>query len=146
MKKLFTLISILIFLSGCATSPSFQTPSGKPEVTVARATKKEVTDYLRDMMTGNGYNARVVGGEKAVYTKAIFGFKDDTSFSDESSSGEEIITYTFSDTPGGVQVIGEVEQIKKVGSNPRQSIGWGHYASAETVYGWLITMQDDLKK
>jgi hypothetical protein len=87
MKRLLLIVVLLAFVTGCATAKPLQTPSGRPEVTIIGATKKEISDVLVSTMLSAGVQMKQITEYTLVFairdtslTGAIFfGSKYDTS-------------------------------------------------------------------
>ena len=69
-----TFIPIIFMFIGCATSRPMNTPSGRPEVTIKNATKKDVTDALVSQMASQGFTIKSVSDYNVVFSKALDSF------------------------------------------------------------------------
>lgn len=99
-----------MILAGCVITPapSLQTPSGKPEVTIHGAAKKETIDALANEMLTNGYNIREINDYAAVFTKRY----TSSSYKDGNWTRipkERRVTFNAVDTPQGVRVVATME-------------------------------------
>jgi len=74
MKKsiyAFAIILSLVLTYGCATTRPLSTPSGKPDITISNATKRQVTDALVSQMLNQGFNIKSSSDYNIVFTKPL---------------------------------------------------------------------------
>ena len=67
----FAIILSLVLIYGCATTRPLSTPSGKPDITISNATKKQVTDALVSQMLNQGFNIKSSSDYNIVFTKPL---------------------------------------------------------------------------
>jgi hypothetical protein len=65
------LFILLFFLNGCAAVQPLKTPSGKPDITIPKVSKKQVSDKLINMMLTKGFNIKNSSDYNLVFTKPM---------------------------------------------------------------------------
>lgn len=110
--------TVLSFLFGCATTKPLHTPTGRPEVTVRSASRKEVVDMLTSSMINAGYSVRNITDYTAEYSKrlsdsvgaqVLFGSRYD-------SVPEARAHFDVLENQQGVRVVGTLRLITNPGS------------------------------
>jgi hypothetical protein len=119
MRRFIFSVVILMLLIGCAGVQRLNTPSGKPEVTLRVAEKKEVIDIFTNAFANKGFNPIDITEYKAVYGKRM---EDNVAASvlmgsRYDSVPEYRITCTFVNLPSGdLRIITDLAIITNPGS------------------------------
>ena len=62
-------LTAIILLAGCATHPPLQTPSGRPEVSIHGATKKDILDMIVSQMLNDGWRKKYLKANSVVVVR-----------------------------------------------------------------------------
>lgn len=124
MKSRLATIRTVFFLSaallvgGCATSPPLGTPSGRPEVTIRNATKKQVIDTIVSHKLHRGATITAVTDYEVIASEVVstnlgatllFGSRYDPN-------PRAQIRYNVVEVPSGIRVFSTAEMITNPGS------------------------------
>lgn len=105
MKRWISVILMACFLSGCATTQTLKTPSGRAEVTIPNATKKQVMDELTNEMINKGYAVKSMSDYNVVYAMTDTSFKARMFFGTATSTPERRIAYNLIENSDGVRIV-----------------------------------------
>lgn len=100
-------VFVLLVATGCAQAPiqPLGTPSGRPEVLITGATKKEIVDTLVGEVLATGMQLKRMDEYSAVFGKRDESFGAALLFGSRYDSTPEMrVTFNFVDVPGGVRV------------------------------------------
>jgi hypothetical protein len=105
-------------LIGCAApAPALQTASGRPEVAIQAAQKKQVIDHLVSNLATHGFQIRSATEYSVTATKSIDSAVMRALYSSRMNGNPEWRhIYTVVDVPGGVRLLGRVEAVTNPGT------------------------------
>jgi len=117
MNRTILIFLIVAILVGCAAPQRLSTPSGRPEVTISNASKKEVMDFAVNNFVGAGFEIKEVTDYHAVFTRLdqslsgalLYGSKYD-------STPEYRFKLTFAELAGKIRVLCTVSVVTNPGS------------------------------
>lgn len=117
LVRLFRVCSVVFLLVGCAAVQPLHTPSGRPEVTISGATKKEVLDLVVSEMLASGAQVKQVNEYGAVFGKRDDSLTGALLFGSRYDSTPEMrITFNVAETSGSVRVFCNVAMVTNPGS------------------------------
>lgn len=107
----------LASLTGCATAPSLNTPTGRPEVVFENTTVEEVKNLVTNAAISWGYSAKSVTDYVAVYekrsdnamTSALLGSRYD-------STPVWRVTFSYVSLTNAVRVVADIHAVTNPGS------------------------------
>ena len=115
--KLLRLWPLVLVLAACAPVQRLQTPSGRPEITISGATKKQVLDLLVAEMLASGAQIKQVNEYGAVFGKRDDSFAGALLFGSRYDSTPEMrITFNVVETPGATRVFCNAAMVTNPGS------------------------------
>jgi membrane-associated protease RseP (regulator of RpoE activity) len=129
---LYSFVVLIYFLSGCATIPTvppLDTPSGKPEVIISNATKKEIINAIINYMLNLKYQIHSQSDHLIVFSQRIKSFAAGLIYGSRyDPTPESRISFTLVENNSNIRVIGTAEIITNPGSaferrniNPNQN-------------------------
>ena len=113
----------LCLVTACATPQKLATPSGRPEVFIANATRKAALDAIvaaklqkgLEIKSATHYAVTAAGKvQGSLGASLLFGSRYD-------STPEARITYSVVDVPGGIRVYSRVDMVTNPGSGFERS-------------------------
>lgn len=117
LAKLLRVWLIVFLLAGCAPLQPLQTPSGRPEVVISGATKKQVLDLLVAEMLANGAQVKQVHEYGAVFGKRDDSFTGALLFGSRYDSTPEMrLTFNVVEASGAVRVFCNAAMVTNPGS------------------------------
>lgn len=109
------LLAATAFISACV--PALRTPTGRPEVTIHNATKKQVTDAMVELMLMHGYQVHSVTEYSVVFSKALDSVLAAVLLGSRyDPTPAARVHYAVVDSGGGVRVVATVQAITNPGS------------------------------
>lgn len=110
-------VCFLLLLSGCATVPPPNTPSQRPEVTIAGASKKEILDVLMAEMLSSGAQVKRVDDYSVVFAKPDSSFGGALLFGSRYDSTPEMrVTYNLVEMGNAIRVFCNAAMVTNPGS------------------------------
>ena len=131
-------LTAVIFLAGCATYQPLQTPSGRPEVTIHGATKKDILDTIITQMLNDGWQKRKLSEHGVVVGRPTDKWETILAYGSPSNNiPENQISFTLVDAGNnGVQVFCSGAVITNAGSgfeNVAEIVGGKFYTEAQAA-------------
>jgi hypothetical protein len=90
---------LIVSLIGCASGQPLNTPSGKPEVTIRDASRKDIRDTIVSLMANDGWQVRRVKDNVVVVGRATGNWNTILTYASASNKiPENQITFTLDET------------------------------------------------
>ena len=118
MKK-FWIGVLFLGLVGCATMPDvmLNTPSGRPEVSIQNATKKQVMDAIINRELSKSWDLKSQSDSLLVFSHKVTGFAAALAYGSQyDSTPEQRGTFTLVDSGNVIRVLLKVEMVTNPGS------------------------------
>lgn len=117
MLRVINLALVCLLAVSCAPVKPLATPSGRPEVTITGATKKQILDVLVENLVGQGMELRRLDDYTAVFGKRDSSFGSAVLFGSRYDSTPEMrVTFTLVDVAGAVRVYCNAAMVTNPGS------------------------------
>jgi hypothetical protein len=112
-------IMLVLSLAGCATAlqQPLITSSGRPEVTIQRATRPQIQSALVQELAANGATLKSTNEYQLVFSKPDQSIGSSIAYGTSFAPTPELrLTFTFADSAGGVRVFGQAAMVSNPGS------------------------------
>ena len=135
------LLLVALTVSGCALTAEHQTPSGKPETTIA-ADAKQVRGRVTGRMLGQGYAVTRQSDATLTFEKPVTNsFAAKVYGSSYYSRPNWRLTYTFASEAGATRVIADVMIVTQPGTNGERVDSLNRHIDSRKVQ----TLLDEIK-
>src|SRR5262245_57885308 len=101
-----SVLMAIVLVLGCASTAPLSTPSGRPEVTIQGAPRKQVLDFMVEDMLANGFQLKKVDEYSAVFGRVVTNdFAMSVFYGSRYDPNPEVrVTYNLIETTGGLKV------------------------------------------